>query len=199
MSQLDTRPAGRQASKMRFLAKLLLLTLAGSGCAAGRPDAAAVAATLEGTPARTASVEGIGVRYKAAGRGEPAIVFVHGWTCDMTSFRFQFSEFAKTHRVIAVDLPGHGQSDKPEVVYSMDLFARSIDAVLKDAGVARAVLVGHSMGTPVVRQFYRLHPEKTVALVAVDGSLKPYTTDPAAAERFVALFRDPAGARRWER
>ncbi|MGH9364334.1 MAG: alpha/beta fold hydrolase [Thermoanaerobaculia bacterium] len=162
-----------------------------AGCAAGRPDAPARTATLESAPLSFAVQDGRRVAYKVAGRGEPALVFVHGWACDMTSFRFQVPVFAKTHRVIAIDLPGHGASDKPEIVYSMDLFARAIDAVLKDAGVARAVLVGHSLGTPVVRQFYRLMPGKTVALVAVDGALKPYTLDPAAVERFLAPFAGP--------
>jgi pimeloyl-ACP methyl ester carboxylesterase len=75
-------------------------------------------------------------------------------------------------RVVAVDLPGHGRSDKPRVDYTMDYFARSIEAVMRDAGIKRAVLVGHSMGTPVVRQFYRLYPERTLGLVIVDGALR---------------------------
>jgi pimeloyl-ACP methyl ester carboxylesterase len=54
----------------------------------------------------------------------------------------------------------------------MEYLARSIEAVLQDAKVKRAVLVGHSMGTPVVRQFYRLFPDKTAGLVIVDGSLR---------------------------
>lgn len=162
-------------------------------CAAGRPVADAAPAALSETPVRFAALDGLRVAYKVAGRGEPTIVFVHGWTCDMTTWSKQFPYFSKTHRVIAVDLPGHGASDKPEIAYSMDLFARAVDAVLKDAGVSRAVLVGHSMGTPVVRQFYRLFPGKTVALVAVDGPLKPYSTDPAVAERFVAPFAGPDG------
>jgi pimeloyl-ACP methyl ester carboxylesterase len=68
------------------------------------------------------------------------------------------------------------------------LFARSVEAVLKDAGVKRAVLVGHSMGTPVVRQFYRLFPSKTRGLVFVDGGLWPFAPR-AAMEQFMAPMR----------
>ncbi len=50
--------------------------------------------------------------------------------------------------MITVDLPGHGESDKPQIAYTMDLFARAVEAVMRDAGVDQAVLVGHSMGTP---------------------------------------------------
>jgi len=45
------------------------------------------------------------------------------------------------------------------------------------------------MGTPVARQFYRLYPRKTLALVAADGALKPYITDPSAVEKFIAPYR----------
>jgi pimeloyl-ACP methyl ester carboxylesterase len=72
----------------------------------------------------------------------------------------------------------------------MDLFARSIDAVLRDAGVERAVLVGHSMGTPVIRQFYRKYPGKTLALVIVDGLLRPFA-DAATMAKFLEPLRGP--------
>ena len=74
-------------------------------------------------------------------------------------------------RIILIDLLGHGGSDKPKMDYSMALCARAIDAVLKDVGVEKAVLVGHSMGTPVARHFWRLYPHQTI--VAVDGMIAP--------------------------
>ncbi|MCU1268563.1 MAG: alpha/beta hydrolase fold [Acidobacteria bacterium] len=111
------------------------------------------------------------VHYQMSGKGDEALIFVHGWTCNGDFWRGQTGAFPKM-RVIAVDLPGHGLSDKPQTDYSMDYFARSIEAVMIDAKVKRAVLVGHSMGTPVVRQFYRRYPEKTLALVIVDGALR---------------------------
>jgi len=60
--------------------------------------------------------------------------------------------------------------------------------VMRDAGVKRGVLVGHSMGTPVVRQFYRLYPEKTLGLVIVDGALRLFMP-PAQMEAFAAQLR----------
>lgn len=111
------------------------------------------------------------VHYRVSGRGAEALVFVHGWTCDSSFWRGQAKAFPAA-RVVALDLPGHGLSDKPRTDYTLDYFARSIEAVLRDAGVKRAVLVGHSMGTPVVRQFYRLYPERTLGVVVVDGALR---------------------------
>lgn len=145
----------------------------------------------QGVKSQFAKLDGMRVHYESAGRGEEALVFVHGWTCDASFWRLQTPAFAGRTRVVAVDLPGHGRSDKPEgVAYTMELFARAVEAVMRDAGVRRAVLVGHSMGVPVVRQFYRKYPEKTLALVLVDGGLRPFAPR-AAMEQFMAPLRGP--------
>jgi pimeloyl-ACP methyl ester carboxylesterase len=61
---------------------------------------------------------------------------------------------------------------------------------MEDAKINEAILVGHSMGTPVVRQFYRLYPAKTKALIVVDGSLRPFTTDREQLEKWVSRFKE---------
>jgi len=137
---------------------------------------------------RWTTLDGARIHYVNYGKGSEALVLIHGWTCNLDNWRDQFSDFAKRNRVMAIDLPGHGQSDKPQITYSMDLFARAVDAVMRDAKVKRAVLVGHSMGTPVARQFYRKYPQKTLAIVIVDGSLRPFA-DKAMMDRLIGGFR----------
>ena len=139
---------------------------------------------------RFTKLDGNRIHYVNYGKGSEALVLIHGWTCNIDNWRDQMPEFAKRYRVIAIDLPGHGQSDKPQITYSMDLFARAVDAVMRDAKVKRAVLVGHSMGTPVARQFYRKYPKKTLAIVVVDGALRPFG-DKAMLDRMIASFRSP--------
>lgn len=130
------------------------------------------------------------VHYQNYGKGKEAVVFVHGWTCNLTFWKANIPAFAGQTRVIAIDLPGHGQSDKPQTTYSMEMFAQSINAVLEDAKVERVTLVGHSMGTPVIRQFYRKYPAKTRALVLVDGMLQSFG-DKATMEKFFAPLSGP--------
>jgi pimeloyl-ACP methyl ester carboxylesterase len=132
--------------------------------------------------AQYASLDGLKVRYEAFGEGEEALVFIHGWSCDLSFWAQQAGAFPR-RAVVVIDLPGHGGSDTPEVTYSADLFARAINAVLEARGISKAVLVGHSMGTPAIRQFYRLYPGKTLALVAVDGTFRSIGTP----EQFKAL------------
>lgn len=137
-----------------------------------------------------AKLDDVKVHYTVYGNGEPAVVFVHGWACDETVWSGQVPELAREMRCITIDLPGHGQSDKPEIPYTMHLYARAIDAVLRDAQVGSAVLVGHSNGTPVIRQFYREFPASVRGLVIVDGALRPLA-DAATMEKFLAPFHGP--------
>ncbi len=137
---------------------------------------------------RFATLDGARIHYVNYGKGSEALVLIHGWTQNVDGWRDNVPDFAKRNRVIAIDLPGHGQSDKPQVTYSMDYFARAVEAVMRDAKVKRAVLAGHSMGTPVARQFYRKYPEKTIAIVIVDGPLRPFG-DKAMMDKLIAGFR----------
>lgn len=166
-----------------------LLGLAALSLALAAPRTGHAADRLSQAEARFASLDGLKVRYKLLGQGEPALVFVHGWICSLEFWSGQASAFAATHRVLLVDLPGHGGSDKPQVDYTMELFARGVLAAMRDAGIEKAVLVGHSMGAPVVRQLYRLFPQKAQALVTVDGSLRAYFQDPAQLARFAERYR----------
>ncbi len=126
----------------------------------------------ETTRSRTAQFQGMKLHYADSGHGREALVFIHGWTCNGTFFDLQDRALFQGRRVIALDLPGHGQSDKPRLDYTQDLFAHAVNAVLEHAGVDRAILVGHSMGTPVAREFYRFYPKKVSGMVIVDGMLR---------------------------
>lgn len=146
---------------------------------------------IDRAPSHFAKLDGMRIHYKTLGWGDTAVVFVHGWTCDLTFWREQGLALEGKARILLIDLPGHGQSDKPEIEYTMDRFARSIDAVLRDARVETATLVGHSMGTPVIRQFYRMFPKKTRALVFVDGRVRPLEDKTGEFKQFIARLSGP--------
>ena len=147
--------------------------------------------------AADAKYDGARVHYESYGKGREAVVFIHGWTCDLTFWRGQAPVYTK-RRALLVDLPGHGQSEKPDVAYTQERFARAIDAVMRDAGVDRAALVGHSMGGPVALTFLRLFPAKAKALVLVDAYVPQAPKDDAERasqkaqmEPFLRSFREP--------
>jgi pimeloyl-ACP methyl ester carboxylesterase len=141
-----------------------------------------------------ANLDGHRIHYRSFGSGETAMVFLSGWGCDTSLWRNQASALVPYSRVLLVDLPGHGGSDKPDVPYTADLFVRAVDAVLEHAGTQKAVVAGHSMGGMVAYEFARRWPEKTIALIWVDGTFSiPIDVDQqiAGLRRRAEEFRSP--------
>src|SRR6185295_5117519 len=121
-------------------------------------------------PAFAAAVDGAKIHWTSQGSGKQAVILVHGWTCDETSWDFQVPALSRKYRVITLDLPGHGKSDPPkDGKFSMAVFVHAVEAVRAEAKIDKAVLVGHSMGTPVIREYAHLYPQHVTGLVPVDG------------------------------
>ena len=131
------------------------------------------------------------VHYVVQGHGRHTLVLVHCWAGNLGFWREQTSALAGKARLILVDLPGHGQSDKPHTAYTMDFFASAVLAVMRGAHVEKATLIGHSMGVPVICSVYKQAPERVAALVTVDGTMRRPQMTSEQAEQFIARFRDP--------
>lgn len=121
-------------------------------------------------PLGAATLDGMHIHSTVTGQGEPTVLLVHGWTCNEDAWSEQVPALAQHYRVVTLDLPGHGKSDAPpDGNFSIDLFARSVEAVRKEVGAERIVVVGHSMGGPVAIRYAQIHPEHTAGLIFVDG------------------------------
>jgi pimeloyl-ACP methyl ester carboxylesterase len=104
------------------------------------------------------------------GRGAPPLVFVHGFTCDHSDWRFQVNHFQSERQVVACDLRGHGSSPGRPAECTIGHYGGDVAALLKDLDFEKSILVGHSMGCRVVLEAARLDPERVSTLVLVDGS-----------------------------
>jgi len=129
------------------------------------------------------------IRYRVYGKGEPTLVFIHGWSCDSGYWDQQLNELAQFYTVVTLDLAGHGRSQgkKTRKDWSMANFGSDVAAVVKAVGAPRVILVGHSMGGPVALEAARQLKGKVIGIVGVD-SLRdiatPFpkeTTDPLLA------------------
>jgi pimeloyl-ACP methyl ester carboxylesterase len=114
------------------------------------------------------SRDGTPIAYEIQGAGEPALVFVHGWSCDARYWRAQLPHFSQTHRVVTLDLAGHGHSGMGRKRYSMSAFGEDVRAVTEAAGAQRVILIGHSMGGAVIAEAARLMPRRILGLIGVD-------------------------------
>lgn len=142
-----------------------------------------------------ASVKGLGIHYAAEetlnpGR-EPGIVFVHGAGGTHADWRFQLRELAIRWNALAVDLPGHGESQGdgcPTIPEYRDVLRDLLNAL----GFTRAVLVGHSMGGGIAQSFALTYPDRLAALALV-GTGARLGVHP---EIFAAIQRDTGEAGR---
>ncbi|AEA24351.1 alpha/beta fold hydrolase [Pseudonocardia benzenivorans] len=143
-----------------------------TGTAAGR---------LGAVPPRDAelrfrTVHGYRRAFRVAGAGPP-LVLVHGIGDSSRTWAPVLPALARRHLVIAPDLLGHGESDKPRADYSVAAYANGIRDLLGVLGIARATLVGHSLGGGVAMQFAYQFPERTERLVLVgSGGAGPDVT-----------------------
>jgi pimeloyl-ACP methyl ester carboxylesterase len=138
------------------------------------------------------SADGVAISYQTAGEGPVSVVFVHGWLCDRGYWRDQLEEFAQVHRVVALDLAGHGDSGLNRDDWTFPAFGEDVAAVINGLGLERVVLVGHSMGGPVIVEAARIAPQKVIGLVGVDTLQNPDAPGmpPEAMQAFLAPFEE---------
>jgi len=167
------------AGLMRKLAALLLSMLMTS-----------VWAGSAATNAKVASIDGERIAYEVRGKGDLAIVLVHGWSCDRSYFQHQLESFSDRYTVVTLDLAGHGESTLGRENYTIALFGADVAAVVRKLDLKRVVLVGHSMGGDVVVAAARLLKGRVLGLIWVDDykNLGAPSSD-AEIEAFAAQFR----------
>jgi pimeloyl-ACP methyl ester carboxylesterase len=126
-----------------------------------------VAATEEQGVRAVGETDTEGLAFDSAGEGDPHMLFLHGWCGDRSFFAPQFDHFSSLHRVVSVDLPGHGESRAPDT-YTIDGLASSVAALGRQLGLGRGVLVSHSLGAMVALALSRQAPELVSSVIMVD-------------------------------
>jgi pimeloyl-ACP methyl ester carboxylesterase len=124
-----------------------------------------------------AKLNGIEIEWREAGKGE-ALLFVHGFPFNSAMWGPQLANLPEGWRGIAPDLRGFGASGEgKEPVYTMELFARDLAALLDHMKISKAVVCGLSMGGYIAFEFWRLFNERVRALVLADTRAGPDTED----------------------
>src|SRR6201995_3456192 len=118
-------------------------------------------------------LHGAPVRFHRMGEGPP-VVLIHGITSSSRTWRSVMQGLAARHTVVAPDLLGHGRSGKPRGDYSLGAYASGVRDLLSVLGIARATVVGHSLGGGIAMQFAYQFPDRLERLVLVSsGGLGP--------------------------
>ncbi len=127
------------------------------------------------------SKDGVPIAYSVYGKGEPALVFVHGWCGSRAVWDKQIDYFKKKYQVVTLDLAGHGKSGRQRKIYSQEAFGEDVAAVVNALKADKVILIGHSMSGTVILEANRLLKGKVLGLIAVD-TLENFERFPVTAE-----------------
>jgi len=193
-------PRGR----ITTLAILAALTL--SACSKNTVPSAPAASPSTDTAATTAAEQtqsangstllatepdGVHIEYRIVGKGDPAIVLIHGWATDANYWNAQIDPLKAKYTVVAIDLAGHGGSTKSRTDWSMEKYGEDVTTVLQRIPNQQLILVGHSMGGTVALEAARTLGSRVIGIVVVDA-LKSVGLPPIPAaeiQKRVAPFR----------
>jgi haloalkane dehalogenase len=126
--------------------------------------------------------------YRELGAGPP-VLLLHGWPTSSYLWREVMPSIADKNRVVALDLPGFGGSDKPDARYGFEFFERAIDDFLTEQGIEELGIAGHDLGGPIAVHWTLARPERVTKLAILNTLLYPEFSD--ALLEFVRLASTP--------
>jgi non-heme chloroperoxidase len=153
------------------------------------------------------TADGVRLRYADRGDGGPPVVLVHGWKGSHRLFDAAVARLERGQRVVAFDLRGMGESDKPRCAYSFDELAADLGFVLAACDLDDVTLVGWSMGCTVALRYLETGGARVGRLVLVNGPLRltrthdfPHAMTADELDGYLDALRDdwPAGERAFQ-
>ena len=124
------------------------------------------------------SSDGVKISFDVVGEGKPALVLIHGWSNNRSIWDVQVSHFSEKYKVVNIDLPGFGESGNNRQNWTMEAFGEDVVAVIQKLELDQVVLVGFSMGGPVVVETANRVPDLTAGIVLVDVMQDPEAVFP---------------------
>jgi pimeloyl-ACP methyl ester carboxylesterase len=133
--------------------------------------------------------DGLKIVCEVRGKGDTALIFLHGWCGDREYWKNQVDVFAGDYRVVTLDQAGHGESGKDRKSWTVADLADDVKAVAKTLGLNRLILVGHSMGGPVALMAAKRMPGTVVAVIGADTLQNAELKQPEeATKKFLEMF-----------
>ena len=142
--------------------------------------------TLSGLEEKTIQVAGHDIHYLEGGQGDIPIVLLHGIFAE----KDHWTDFARaltgSHHILAPDLPGFGESSKPDASYDVGTQTERLAAFAKQLGIHKLHLIGNSMGGHIAALYAARHPEQVLSVALLDNA---GITAPQKSEMFQRLER----------
>ncbi|MBF0226969.1 MAG: alpha/beta hydrolase [Desulfobacterales bacterium] len=130
------------------------------------------------------------IAYLQSGKGTP-MIFLHNGGLDHRIWDFQIEKFSKNYEVFALDLLGYGQSDKPEVEYTLNLYVDILSDFIEKLGLANVILVGHCIGSATTLSYTIKNPDNVKAIILFNLVTKKILLDGYAGYSYKVLTNAP--------
>lgn len=185
---------------------IALAILALSACSKNNAPSAPATSSATDTAATTAPAQtkspdsstqlatepdGVHIEYRVAGKGDPAVVLIHGWATDANYWSAQIPALEAKYTVVAINLAGHGGSTKSRTDWSMEKYGEDVTTVVQRIPNQQVILVGHSMGGTVALEAARTLGNRVIGIIVVDAlkSVGLPRLSPSQIQSRVAPFR----------
>lgn len=137
------------------------------------------------------SKDGTEIAYTIQGKGEPTLIFVHGWSCNKSYWNDQVKTFSSKYKIVTIDLGGHGESGKNRKDFTPKSFGDDIAAVVNKLNLKKVIMIGHSMGGADIIEAAVLLKGKIIGLIGADAFQDlTQTMSKEQAEQFLKPFRE---------
>jgi pimeloyl-ACP methyl ester carboxylesterase len=145
----------------------------------------------DGSPKIITEPDGAHIEYRTYGKGDLAVILIHGWATDANYWHAQFDPLKTRYTVVAIDLAGHGASSNKRTDWSMENYGEDVATVARTLPNPQIVLVGHSMGGTVALEAAPRIGERVIGIIAVDAlkSVGLPPTPKGEIDKRVAPFR----------
>jgi pimeloyl-ACP methyl ester carboxylesterase len=123
------------------------------------------------TPQQKIKVEndGVNIVYDDSGDGDTTLLFIHGWAINKSYWKLQTDYFSKKYRVIAVDLPGYGQSGKNRKNWTVEMFCNDMTILISQLNLKNVIVIGHSMSGAIALETALKNPSTVIGIIGIDN------------------------------
>ena len=121
----------------------------------------------------TAKVNNTTIAYNQYGKGDTTLLFVHGWCINKEYWNEQSKYFSDKYKVVALDLPGFGRSDKNRTEWTFEKYTEDIHEFIKAEKLKNVILIGHSMSGDILLLMDTNYPESIIGIVGIDNLKRP--------------------------
>lgn len=132
--------------------------------------------------------DNVQIVYSESGQGDTTLLFVHGAFIDKAYWSAQVSFFKQHYRVIAIDLPGHGQSGKNRPIWSVQELGKDVCSLIDTLHLKNVVLIGHSMGGDIILEVANACPNSVIGFIGVDNFKNAGTAMPKEIQSQIAYI-----------